>query len=628
MTVPREELDAVRQDREHLVQALQSAGASVNERGQMKCPFHDDNAASGSIHQGKDGVWRFKCFACKWNGEKDSGDVFDVLKARGTDFKSALESFDLQTPAPRPSAPSGGNGRITLPPKSIVKLAGEAAERLRDDDDLLDRLWRERAVTQDIAHRELIGVNEKKSHLTFGVRDDRGQIVAIKHHRIDPETEPKCYWLPTGTDAKRFIPVGLDRQGPRFLCPGELKGYAVASLGLPAIGITGGEGVDLPEELVAALQGREVAIPADDDEAGGKWASRVKATLEAAGIHVRVLDLGFNTADGVNDIGDWLRRELITNGRPAADVRADLLGAYDAVDPWSGFRLGNIWANPATWEPVECIAAGLRKLDEALGGGIRVGGVTLLTGKSGRAKTQSGVQIASNAAQAGIPVGILSLEMRRVDIAHLVAAQLAGVPRAWIAKSGVWGEAQKKLEAALERYRGLPLTILDDDFWDGGLTRARLARIVDEGCRRFGWRLVLLDYLGLLAREPGDASEYVSDLENSTAIKRIAQKYNVALVVIAALRKAAQFKQTKGKPKEDRPVTLDDVLGAGRLVYDAFNVLYVDGMQADNGAGSQPTGIVKVLPLKTRYSGVASSGADLQFRWHPSTGRVCDLEES
>lgn len=64
----------MRQSRGPLAQAL---GIASNAKS-IKCPFHDDQHPSASIHLDQDGVWRFHCFTCPWKG-----DVFDVLARQG-----------------------------------------------------------------------------------------------------------------------------------------------------------------------------------------------------------------------------------------------------------------------------------------------------------------------------------------------------------------------------------------------------------------------------------------------------------------------------------------------------------------------------------------------------------------
>jgi hypothetical protein len=71
------EQQQLRRDRAALVAELEQAGATV--RGtEVKCPYHDDRHASGSVWRDSEGVWRYKCHACD-----ASGDVFD-LQARNS----------------------------------------------------------------------------------------------------------------------------------------------------------------------------------------------------------------------------------------------------------------------------------------------------------------------------------------------------------------------------------------------------------------------------------------------------------------------------------------------------------------------------------------------------------------
>lgn len=60
----------MRRSRAALVQAL---GVNGNTKA-IRCPFHDDQHPSASIHLDQDGAWRFHCFTCPWKG-----DVFDVI---------------------------------------------------------------------------------------------------------------------------------------------------------------------------------------------------------------------------------------------------------------------------------------------------------------------------------------------------------------------------------------------------------------------------------------------------------------------------------------------------------------------------------------------------------------------
>lgn len=298
-------------------------------------------------------------------------------------------------------------------------------------------------------------------------------------------------------------------------------------------------------------------------------------------------------------------------------------GQYPAGDPAATtdqiefLSLGDVWSDERTWQPVKHVHTGLRGFDMASGGGLRVRGVHILTGKPGEAKTQTAIQCAVNAAVAGTPVGVLSLEMDRHEVAQLALAQLARIPRSFIASGRLNNADAATCLGARQNHSAIPLTILDDEAWPGGLDRERLAALVAEGVQRFDWELVVIDYLGLLAPGEHDRSDFQTDLLNSTALRRIARQNDIALLVVAALRKTATYKNGKSKP-----ITLDDVAGAGRLCYDAVSVWVV---HCECTQVSPPCGIVHLFPLKSRYTGAAINRSEVQLRWYPGLGIVEDL---
>ena len=619
----RAALDAARRDRALLVRALQEAGASVDGRASLRCPFHDDQTASGSIHQDDQGFWFYTCHGCSWGNGRRTGDAIAVvMRSRGCTFNAACQHLGISTDTgDAKSRPDRARDAF-----DASRFAREAAARLLNDPKALDELWRTRGIDGEAAGRLGIGITKDGRYWTLPIADRSGRTVAVKHHRVRAGAEPKSLWLPRGTDRKQTFPVCLEGDGPVWLCPGELKAAAIVGVGLPAVGITSGEGSQskpesLPDALVAMLAGREVAIVADDDATGAAWGAHVRAQLVDGGVEARIVNVGLNKATGLKDIGDLVTRQRVEDAKEPAAVAEWLRHCWQASDQWQQFTVGAIWQQPATWQRVEHVPTGLRALNDALGGGLRTRAVHLLVGKPGKGKTQTAIQLAVNVAKAGTPVGIISLELDRQEVARLAMAQLAEIPRAWLDGGKLIGESAKKFDSARKSHASLALTILDDDFWRGGLDRDRLAAIVAEGVRRFGWRLVVLDYLGLLARGEVDRSEYETDLLNSTALRRIARRNGIAMLVVCALRKAATFKDGK-----DRPFSLDDVLGSARVVYDATSVWAIEAEQAPAMPGRNPTGIIRLTPLKTRFASAAAMHDDVVLRWYPGTGAIVDLE--
>jgi len=199
------------------------------------------------------------------------------------------------------------------------------------------------------------------------------------------------------------------------------------------------------------------------------------------------------------------------------------------------FSIGAISRDPATFAPVDHIPTGMSALDNTSGlGGLRTKGVTLACGKPGEGKSTFVAQVAANAAEAGHSVGFISLELDGPDVFRLMVSQHARIPRWKLAANKTDNSDNLKYRTTMEAIDGWPLDILDSRAWSGALDRHKLKTIVANGVRARGWRLVVLDYLGLLAPVAGENS-FQTDTENSTAIKNLARDLDIALLVVSAM---------------------------------------------------------------------------------------------
>ncbi len=618
-------LDFIRSDRNLLVGSLVDAGTEFSGNS-CRCPFHDDRHPSAGIFKRDNSTaWLYRCHGCEWTTEgKSTGDVFDVVrKTSGCSFDEACSRLGVADAKRHGQAHASGNGKNSKSASAtdLGKFAADAHQRLMSDKAALEHLFQSRGVDAETAKQFRLGITGEpgRRYWTFPIERD-GQVIALKSHAVDGQ-KPKCQWnLPDGVGSNQIYPIALDAPGSIWLCPGELKALAVASIGRKAIGITSGEGnektpTSLSQEVIEVIKqsGEDVAIPCDDDDTGKAWGLHIRQQLSDVGIEARVVDYGANKRAGVKDIGDFITQRLVEDVKEPTAIAATLDNLYRRSDPWHGTRIADLWSNPSTWQPVETFSTGWDVLDQAIGGGLRVRAVTMLVGKPGHAKSQCAVTMALKAARAGTASVIFSLELGADEIAQLAMAQLSDIPRSVLSRGTVHGEYANSLGNVREQHANLPLDILDDNRWRNGLTRDSFARLVADGVKRFGWRVVVLDYLGLMAMMESDSTDYRADVLNSTALRAIARENNVALVVVAALRKSQAVR--KMKPEE---LMLDDVMGAGRLVYDASSVLHIW-----RKFGDIDTGLIYIKILKVRYAPMPNE--PVQLRWRPQSGAIEDL---
>ncbi len=681
---------SLKTDRRYLEAALREAARLLNRSVALtgdacRCPFHDDKKPSGSLHTDNTGRdWLYTCHVCQggnsgWNstsgngnGNVSSGDAMAVLMeateqaGKPLNFQAACQWLlnNGQNGQQAPSRPIVAVPPVPPPPvdpNAAARAARDTAERadaahndLLGDSRLLDQLWAERAIDADTVRASGMGHrfdDRGRAWWCFPIDNGHGPPQAIKQHAADGQ-QPKCNWYPPGAKhGNPLFPVMTQRDGPVWLCPGELKALAVASLKLPAVGTTSGEkNKPLPAEAIKLLTGRQVAIAPDNDETGKDWAATVNKQLVDAGVDARIVDLGLTTAG--SDIGDWIVGKRVRGQLPASQVAQQLQQAFSkATAPTmpttaalpepkllpppttqqpsscssppanglaAGIRsLGSVWTDMNTWKPVKRISTGISELDRLLNGGFVTGQVHLLSGRPGAGKTQLATQIAVNAALAGQRVGFLSLEMDRHQLGRLMLSQLSGVPRS-IIDGGLRNFHAKHVKSNVQQtmaaYHALPIDIVDGPAEINGVSREMLRDLIRAGRKTFGWDIVIVDHFGEIAPLLSDRSQdgLRMDRENIAALRLAAIEHGVPVLVVMPVRKIGS-----GKKSSSATAELDDVLGSTSIGYAAASCMSVHGEFNDDGPST-----MRVKLNKHRFG--PNYPTAIELAWSSHCGRVSD----
>ncbi|MGM0584462.1 MAG: AAA family ATPase [Pseudomonadota bacterium] len=166
---------------------------------------------------------------------------------------------------------------------------------------------------------------------TYAYRDERGELL-FEVVRFDPKDFRQR--APDGAGGWRWSLKGVRRvpyrlpeimaappASPVFLVEGEKDADALAAEGLVATTCPQGAG-KWRDDYAEALQGREVVILPDNDDAGRKHARAARASLRRAGVAAAVVELEDLPPKG--DVCDW----LAAGGDPAELV----MRAHDALE--------------------------------------------------------------------------------------------------------------------------------------------------------------------------------------------------------------------------------------------------------------------------------------------------------
>lgn len=143
-------------------------------------------------------------------------------------------------------------------------------------------------------------------------------------------------------------------------------------------------------------------------------------------------------------------------------------------------------------KPLPCHPTGLRRLDEALGGGLYAGKLYGTAAKRKHAKTVTAGTLASNIAAGGTPVLFFALEMGEEGIAQrIIARYLKTNSLAFLSRDNpnLKGDVQRFAERC-----DMPLYFEDRP----GLGFAEMKNMASEYVARHGVKVIILDYWQLV----------------------------------------------------------------------------------------------------------------------------------
>ena len=217
---------------------------------------------------------------------------------------------------------------------------------------------------------------------------------------------------------------------------------------------------------------------------------------------------------------------------------------------------------------------GLEEFDTLLGG-IEAGQVLIVGARPSMGKTALACSTALGWARSGHGVFFASLEMKRAELGMRMLSDLCcRKPGVWvpfdaITNGTVTNRQFETLRQAEDAIRSWPL-IVDDV---SAPTMARLFLKVRRAKRRMAakgqtLRVVLIDYLQLIAGDNPRASIYETVSEISRGLKQLAKELDVGVVALAQLSRQVEA-------REDKRPQLSDLRDSGQIEQDADGVLFL-----------------------------------------------------
>ncbi len=212
--------------------------------------------------------------------------------------------------------------------------------------------------------------------------------------------------------------------------------------------------------------------------------------------------------------------------------------------------------------------SGFRDLDDKTGG-FQKGNLIILAARPSMGKSALVCNIAENAALAGYPVALFSLEMSESELAQRFVASQSGTKGDDLRRGRDLERRWPKILDACRRLGEAPLFV--DDSSDTGVLemRAKSRRLHHQLVDKGGLGLIIIDYLQLMRHEGRVESRVEQVGQISRGLKSLARELQVPVIALSQLSRGVEQRAGDKKP------ILSDLRESGQIEQDADLVMFI-----------------------------------------------------
>ncbi len=231
--------------------------------------------------------------------------------------------------------------------------------------------------------------------------------------------------------------------------------------------------------------------------------------------------------------------------------------------------------------PLTGTPSGYRDLDD-MTGGFQAGNLIVLAARPSMGKSALVCNMAENAALAGFPVALFSLEMSESELAQRFVASQAKVPGDDLRRGRVAESRWPKILEASGRLSDAPLYV--DDSSDTGVLeiRAKSRRLHHQLEDRGGLGMIIIDYLQLMRHEGRIESRVEQVGQVSRGLKSLARELKVPVIALSQLSRNVEQRAGDKKP------ILSDLRESGAIEQDADLVMFIYREEYYNRESTRP----------------------------------------
>jgi len=391
---------------------LRMVGVKEFKGKSCRCPFHDDHAASGWIHEGKDNVWRFTCQAA---GCGFSGDLYDV-RAKGAGLTVGEVLKAAHKGSQRPSV-------ANLPPTSTPPYRPVSDKRIWKS---VEEIVSCTPMKHQDTYRYTNPVTNCDDLVVLRFLDENGKKTFRQVHPVSGGwvmESPEKPW-------PIYNRAGILKSDVVLVVEGEKCAKACIGVGVCATTSPCGAGKAELADWSPMAGKKAVYLWPDNDEGGKNHMRDVEKILLAMGLSVYVvnpdnvdLDMKLGPKDDVADYLDSLTGcDAELKAQAIWDVLAEAKPVRGPAGPAEEVRQRMADTASGKWRAVDWPWSGLSNLTKAL----LPGTVTLLCGDPGTSKSFFLLQAAAYWYLQKIPSALFELEEDRTYHLYRALAQITG----------------------------------------------------------------------------------------------------------------------------------------------------------------------------------------------------------
>ena len=266
------------------------------------------------------------------------------------------------------------------------------------------------------------------------------------------------------------------------------------------------------------------------------------------------------------------------------------------------------------------IKTGVTPLDRAIGG-LYYGQVTILSGKRGDGKSTFMSQIIAEAMEQSINSFVYSGELPDFMFKGWLDLQLAGRQNL-TERTNEYGDKfftipENVQEKICQWYQG-KCYIYDNTYIpDKESEGESLIETIEKTIKQFDTKLICIDNLMTAMEGTKDSNDLYMGQSNFVGkLKKIAMKYNVAVVLVAHPKK---IDNKDGKP---RAMSNDDLMGSGDISNKVDVVIYYNRLQGDDSGGA-------ITVTKNRLNGRLVTGdSAIMLNYSASCKRITSIQDN